>query len=180
MMMNWRTNLAARFGERAVYIALLAAALRVAPVALAQELPAQPRDYVVDLAGVVDANTATQLNGYLHELEQKTGAQMIVLTVKSTGGVPIRDYALRAAEKWRLGKKGQDNGVLFVVAVQDRNWDVETGYGLEAVLTDQFCGQVARERLVPSAKRGEYSRGVYEMSLALANRVAELVGQWCS
>ena len=142
----------------------------------AQELPAQPRDFVVDLAGVIDRSTFERLNGYLVELEQKTKAQMIVLTVNSTGSVPIEDFALRTGEKWKLGRKGKDNGALIVIAVKDRLWRFEIGYGLEPTLPDSFCGRVGREVFVPYFKKGQFAQGIFEGTLVLANQVAKAAG----
>ena len=146
--------------------------LHLVPAAPAQQLPAQPTDYVVDLAGVMDRSAAMRLNGYLQELERKTGAQMIVLTVNTTGGVPISDYTLQVAEKWRLGQKGKDNGVLIVVAIQDRKYRIETGYVIGSVLTDLLCGRVEREIFQPAFRNGKYSQGLYLGTLTLANEVA--------
>ena len=153
---------------------LIAAALAVP--AGGQPLPGRPADYVVDRAGVMDRDTIQRLNGYLQELEHKTGAQMIVLTVKSTDGAPIRDYGLRVAEKWKLGRKDRDNGVLVVVAVNDRQYTIEVGYGLEGTLPDSFCGRVGREVFVPQFKQGHFGAGAYEGTLVLANRVAAEAG----
>jgi uncharacterized protein len=155
---------------------VLGLVLSQASPARAQKLPDQPRDFVVDLAGVINRDTFHKLNGFLLELEQKTTAQVIVLTVNSTGGVPIRDFALRTAEKWKLGRKDRDNGVLVVVATQDRQWTIEVGYGLEATLPDALCGRVGRELFIPSFKRGDYSGGIYEGTLVLANRIAAASG----
>jgi uncharacterized protein len=157
-------------------MAMLVLALFAAAGGKAQELPATPRDYVVDLAGVVDAATEARLNGYLQELERKTTTQMLVLTVKTTSGVPIRDFALRAAEKWKLGRAKKDNGVLIVVAVDDHKWDIEVGYGLESVLPDAFSGRVGREVLVPSFRKNQYSQGIAQGTLILANKVASDAG----
>ncbi len=154
--------------------ALLGAVL--APRAGAQEPPARPADYVVDLAGVIDRGTFQQLNGHLQELERKTGTQMIVLTINSTQGTPIRDFGLKTAERWKLGRKDRNNGVLVVIAIKDRKWTFEVGYGLEPTLTDAFCGRVGRDVFVPHFKKGDYSRGIYEGTLVLANRVASAAG----
>jgi uncharacterized protein len=154
--------------------ALLAAALTRS--ALAQDLPARPADYIVDLAGVIDRGTFQKLNGYLQELEQKTGAQMIVLTVNSTQGTPIRDFGLKTAEKWKLGRKDRSNGVLIVIAIKDRQWTFEVGYGLEPTLTDAFCGRVGRDVFVPCFKKGDYGRGIYEGTLVLVGQVASAAG----
>jgi uncharacterized protein len=155
---------------------LVSLAILMAAASRAQEVPARPREHVVDMAGVVDTATAGRLNGYLQELERKTGAQMLVLTVKTTGGIPIRDFALRTAEKWKLGKKKQDNGALIVIAVQDRKSSIETGYGLEPVLTDTLCGRVIREVFAPNFRKNQYSQGIAQGTLILANQVAAAAG----
>jgi len=153
-------------------VALAAAVALVAvSVAHAQVLP-EPRNHVEDHAGVIDRGVWTKLDAFLTELEQKTGFQMIVLTIDTTGGEPIEGYALRHAEAWKLGQKGKDNGVLVVIAVKDRRYRIENGYGAEAVLPDAFCDAVARQCFVPNFKREDYSRGIYEGVLALANKVA--------
>ena len=69
--------------------------------------------------GIISDIAEKGLNGYLQELEQKTGAQMIVLTIDTTGDIPIETYAIELATKWKLGQKGKDNGVLVVVAKDD-------------------------------------------------------------
>jgi uncharacterized protein len=143
---------------------------------MAQQLPARPADYVVDLAGVIDRGTLQQLNGYLQELERKTGAQMIVLTVSSTQGTPIREFSLKTAEQWKLGRKDRNDGVLVVIAIKDRKWAFEVGYGLEPTLTDGFCGRLGREVFAPYFKKGDYSRGIYEGALVLASAVAGAAG----
>ena len=154
-------------------LAALAAAVALATTsaARAQVLP-EPRNHVEDHAGVIDRGVWAKLDAFLTELEQKTGFQMIVLTIDTTGGEPIEDYALKHAEAWKLGQKGKDNGVLVVIAVKDRRYRIENGYGAEAVLPDAFCDAVARQYFVPNFKRKDYSRGIYEGALALANKVA--------
>lgn len=140
--------------------------------ALAQA-PSRPAQYVNDEANLLSANDRRALDGYLAELEQKTGAQLLVLTIDSTNGKPINRFATDTYNQWRLGQKGKDNGALLVVAVKDRKYFINTGYGMESVLTDAFCGQVGRQLLVPNFKRGDYSAGIRAATLALANRVAD-------
>jgi uncharacterized protein len=153
-------------------IACLMSFCLTAPLALAQPVPDKPQDYIVDLANVVDAGTERQLNGYLQELERKTGAQLITLVVDTTGGTEIRNFALATAQKWKLGQAGEDNGLLMVIAVKDRKWTIETGYGLEGSLPDAFCNQAGRKALVPRFRGGDYAGGVRDTMLVLANKVA--------
>ena len=138
----------------------------------AQNLP-RPQRYVDDRASIISDNYEKSLNGYLQELEQKTGAQMIVLTVDTTDGVPIESYAINLATQWKLGQKGKDNGALIVVAKNDRAYRVEVGYGLEGALPDGFCGTVGRAYFAPYFKKGQYSEGIHLGVVVLIHKVAE-------
>ncbi|MHC4617490.1 MAG: TPM domain-containing protein [Planctomycetota bacterium] len=139
------------------------------------DLP-MPRHYVEDYANVINDSDERSLNGVLQELEQKTGAQYIVLTVQTTGGIPIEQFAIELAEKWKLGQKGKDNGMLFVIAVADRRYRFEVGYGLEGFITDQYCGRVGREVLAPLLKQGDYSRGIHQANLEVVRKIATEAG----
>ncbi len=139
--------------------------------AVSTDLP-QPAHYVEDRAGIVSADYRIKLNGLLQELEQKTGVQFIILTIDSTAPLPIEQFSIEVAEKWKLGHKGRDDGFLFTVAVKDRAFRFEVGYGLEGFLTDQFCGQVGRNVLVPLMQQGRYAEGIYQATLALTDRIA--------
>ena len=138
--------------------------------------PATPRDYVVDLAGVIPEEVQARLNAYLKELEQRTTAQVLVLTVQSLDGQSIEEFAFKTKEDWKLGQKGKDNGVLIVVAVKDRKYRLEIGYGLESVLPDSMVGSIGREYLVPYFRKGDYGAGIYAATLAVANTIASEEG----
>jgi uncharacterized protein len=145
--------------------------------ALAVEVPDSPPAYVVDLAGVINDSVEQDLNGYLQELEQKTTAQMIVLTLPGLEGAEIRDFALTLAhDKWKLGQKAKDNGLLLLVAVKDRKYTIETGYGIEGIIPDSLAGEIGRRFLVPYFRKNDYSTGIYTGSLALANAIAQDAG----
>jgi len=147
----------------------------LAPLAsLAADPP--PVSYVVDKADLIEDAAQARLAGILQELEQKTTAQMIILTVKSTQGVPIEQYSLQQAEQWGLGKKGKDNGLLFLIAVNDRKYRFETGYGLEQILPDSMLGSIGRSYLVPAFKAGHYSRGILETTSVIARTIADSQG----
>ncbi len=85
----------------------------------AVDIPA-PKMHVVDRAKIIDKKTESRLNAFLSELETKTGAQMVVLTVKTTGGAPVDQFSIDLANAWKLGQFEQNNGVLVVVATKDR------------------------------------------------------------
>jgi uncharacterized protein len=135
-----------------------------------------PASYVVDEAGIISADARQTLAGMLQELEQKTGAQMIVLTVPTTEGIPIEQFALQKAEAWKLGQKGKDNGLLMVIAVNDRKYRIEVGYGLESVVPDSLAGSIARSYLVPQFKAGNYTKGVTDTASVIATTIAGAQG----
>ncbi|HPC46814.1 MAG TPA: TPM domain-containing protein, partial [Deltaproteobacteria bacterium] len=132
-----------------------------------------PSDYVVDTAGVIDKGARSRLNSLLMELEQKTGAQFVVLTVPSTGGVPIEEYAIARAQGWGLGRKGKDDGLLLVIAVNDRKYRFETGYGLESTLPDSFLGSVGRGAMVPAFRKGDYTGGIETAVVIVCRQIAK-------
>lgn len=140
------------------------------------EPPVTPTDYVVDLAGVVRTDARTRLNASLRELEQKTSVQMLVLTIQRLDNEDIAGFSLRIAETWRLGKKGKDNGILMVVAVQDRKYRFEIGYGLEPILPDSLVGSIGREHLIPNFRRGDYSAGITNAAFAIMQVIARHEG----
>ena len=136
-----------------------------------------PGTYVVDLAGIIDPAVRQQLESWLRELEQKTTAQVKVLTAPSTEGEDPFQFGFRHAELWKLGTKGRDNGALIVVipksAQQRGDARIYTGYALESVLPDAWCGSLARKAVEEHFKRGQYSEGIYFMAVATANKVAD-------
>jgi len=144
------------------------------PLAAPAEITVRdPGKYVVDSAGIVDDDAERKLEGWLRELEQKTTAQVKVLTVPSTDGEPFFDFVQRHAELWKLGRKGEDNGVLIVVAVHEREVRIHTGYGLESALPDSWCGSLTRNVMVPPFRQGAFSAGIYQGTVAVANKVAD-------
>lgn len=146
---------------------LICVGLSVAEVSLPM-----PRHYVEDKAGIISADDEKKLNGLLQELEQKTGAQFIVLTVASTDSVPIEQYSIALANQWKLGQKDKDNGFLLTIALLDRKFRFEVGYGLESFLTNQYCDRVGRNILTPAMKQGRYSEGIFQSTLAVAHKIA--------
>ncbi|MBI4697591.1 MAG: LemA family protein [Nitrospirae bacterium] len=151
------------------------AAINISSAGIA--VPDQPYNHVVDLAGVINGDAEANLNRYLLELEQKTTAQMVVLTIDSLESEPLEEFSMNIAhKKWRLGQKGKDNGILLLVAVQDRKYRFETGYGLEGILPDSLTGSIGRQYLVPYFRQGNYSAGIYTGALAVIDIIASSEG----
>ena len=164
------------FKKLVVPVNILLAIVASAAIASTPEPPAIPRDHVTDLAGVISSDVKTQLNALLLELEQKTTAQVLVLTVQSLDGQSIEEFAFNTKEKWKLGQKRKDNGVLIAVAVKDRKYRLEVGYGLEGVLPDSLVGTIGREYLVPYFRKGDYSTGIANATVALIQAIARHEG----
>lgn len=145
-------------------------------VVFAEVKLARPTHYVEDLANVIDAATERSLNGILQELEQKTGAQYIVLTVNSLDGLPIEEFSIALVEAWKLGRAEQDDGLLFTLAMEEREARFEVGYGLEGDLTDLFCGRLLTDVLFPLVRQGKISAGVYQANLRAIQKIAASAG----
>lgn len=116
---------------------------------------------VIDSAGVLKEFEKTQMTTFLLAEEKTTTNQIVVLTVKTLGNdETIEEYAVKVFEKWKLGQKGKDNGVLIVVAVKDRTMRIEVGNGLEGVLTDAHCSQIIRNEITPKFKEEKFGEGL--------------------
>lgn len=130
----------------------------------------RPTSYVTDLAGVLDAATSKRIEALCTEVDQKTGAQIAVVTVKSLDGRPIEEYAVDLFKHLGVGKK-DDRGVLLLVAPNDRRYRFEVGYGLEPVINDARAGDIGRE-MVPFLRQNQYSRAIELGSDRVANVIA--------
>jgi uncharacterized protein len=137
----------------------LAALLLLAVPARALDFP-EPRGYVNDFAGVLDAGDSARLEGELKGLDSAKGIQIAVATVPDLQGADPETFAGELYRKWGIGKKGSDKGVLFLVAVKERKARIEPGYGLEGVLPDGLCGRILRDHSVPYFKEGRWSPGI--------------------
>ncbi len=137
-------------------------------LAVSPPIPAQPAQRVMDLAGIIDPATRARLNARLKELEEKTTAQVVVLTLRSLEGESLEEFSHRTAVQWKIGQKGKDNGVLITVALVERKYRIEVGYGLEAVLPDSLVGSIGRERLAPHFRKGDYAGGISDAVAGIA------------
>jgi uncharacterized protein len=127
---------------------------------------------VHDEASVLSAQTVEQLEAQLKLHEDSTSNQIAILIIPSLDGEAIEDYALRVAEKWKLGQKDKDNGVLLLIAINDRKMRIEVGYGLEGVLPDAICNQIIRNEMAPNFRRGDYDAGVQAAINAIVQTIA--------
>ena len=115
---------------------------------------------VTDLTGTLDAASRQSLETRLAQLEQAKGAQLAVLLVPTTQPETIEQFSLRVAETWKLGRKGVDDGVLLLVAKNDRTLRIEVGYGLEGAIPDAVAKRVIAETITPRFKQGDFPGGI--------------------
>jgi uncharacterized protein len=124
-----------------------------------QDLPVVHR-HVNDLAGWITPAQMNQLEETLTAFERETSTQIVVLIVKSLNGAVLEDYSIRVAEKNKLGVRGRNNGVLFLIIKEERRMRIEVGYGLEGVLPDAVCDQITRRIVGPKFRYGDYYGGI--------------------
>ena len=129
--------------------------------------------YVQDYAGVISAPARTYLRDLGRQLDQKTTAQLTVVTVKSLNGAPLEEYSLKLLRDWGIGNKEKNNGVLLLISTGDRKSRIEVGYGLEGALTDSLTGQIQDRYMIPYFREGTYEEGIARGYEALALRIAK-------
>lgn len=115
---------------------------------------------VNDYANILSAGQEAELENLLRDTEEKTSAQVALLTINSLAGEALEDFSIRVVEKWELGQEERDNGVLLLVAMADRKVRIEVGYGLEPILTDAKSGYIIRKFIVNQFKKGNYFAGI--------------------
>ncbi|MFH1710620.1 MAG: TPM domain-containing protein [bacterium] len=128
---------------------------------------------VNDLAGVIDPENAAKLNIIANKLREHTGAELAVVTVNSTYPLDPKTYATQLFEKWGIGKKERDNGLLVLFIKKEKRIEVEVGYGLEGIITDGFAGAILDKYALPAFKNKNYGRGLYLASLAFYDRITK-------
>ena len=137
----------------------LVAILLGVPLAYSQ-LAIPPIARVTDQTGTLTAENRAALERMLEQFEARKGSQIAVIMVKSTGGEPIEQYALRIGEQWKLGRKGVDDGAVLVVAKDDRAVRIEVGYGLEGALNDATAKRIVSDIVVPRFREGDFFGGI--------------------
>jgi uncharacterized protein len=148
--------------RRPLVTGLLALLVSAFQPASAQELAAVPAltAPVTDLTGTLTPDQAAALDAKLRAFAQARGSQVAVLIVPSTQPEEIEQYSIRVVERWQLGRKKIDDGVLVLVARDDRRVRIEVGYGLEGALPDATANRIITQDIVPSFKRGDYYGGI--------------------
>ncbi len=115
---------------------------------------------VVDNAQILSPAAEAKLDGQLAALEQKTGRQLVVATLPSLQGYEIEDYGYQLLRTWAIGRKGENDGVILIVAPNEKSVRIEVGYGLEPVLTDALSSLIIQRAILPAFREGRFEAGV--------------------
>ena len=136
-----------------------------------------PTGFVADYANVIDSASRQRLESTLTELKNKSAIEFAVLTVESTGGQPIFDYSLAVARGWGIGPKDSTHGggLLFMLAVKDRQWRIQVSRDLEKDLPDEFCKALGQQ-LEDLCKQGKYAEGITKYVEGIIKRLQETRG----
>lgn len=128
--------------------------------AQALDLPPLPKTYVSDFARILSPSQRQTLERQLTAIEGEGSSQVLLVTVPDLQGTTLEDYGIRLAEKWKPGHAGRDNGVILLVAPNERKVRIEVGYGLEGALTDALSKNIIETRMIPAFKRGDFFAGL--------------------
>ncbi len=137
-------------------------------------IPASPAQWVTDTANFLSPETARTLDARLAAYEQATGHQLLVYISPTTGDAPIEDWAVRAFAKWKVGRKGLDDGLALFIMARDHKMKIEVGYGLEAVVPDVIESRVINEVLAPGIQAGHPDEAV---TAAIDSLIGTIGGQ---
>jgi uncharacterized protein len=129
------------------------------------------RGRVNDLAGMLTLGEAQQLEEQLRTFEEQTTHQIVVLTLSSLQGDALEDFSIRVVDAWKIGQKGNDNGVLFLIARDDRKIRIEVGYGLEGILPDAIANRIIQDVIVPRFREQNFAGGIHSGIAALIQTV---------
>ncbi len=128
--------------------------------ASALDVPERPSGRVTDFTGTLSPTDIASLESKLLAFERETTDQIAVLMIPSLEGESLEDYSIRLAEKWKIGQKGKNNGVILLVVKNDRKMRIEVGYGLEGALPDALAGTIVRNEIAPRFRSGKFYEGI--------------------
>ncbi|MGL4505914.1 MAG: TPM domain-containing protein, partial [Aeromonas sobria] len=148
------------------FLLLWTAALQAAP-----DFPALS-GRVVDEAALMSRKQAHQLTQQLTAFEKRSGIQLVVVSIDSLDGETIEEYGYQLGRHWGIGQKGKNNGVLLLIAQDERKVRIEVGYGLEGALPDAIAANIIHGRILPAFKRGDMVAGIMAGSQSIMKALA--------
>jgi len=161
--------------SRAAFLFILVCS--ILPNLAAQQLP-RPSGFVNDFAGVLKAQDALAIGSLASAVKEKTGAEMALVTVMSFEpyASSIEEFSTALMKDWGVGERGKDNGVLFILAMAERESRIEVGYGLEGAIPDSAAGRILDTTVIPAFREGDYSGGLLKGCRTIAAYVAKEKG----
>jgi len=136
-------------------------------------IPNKPDNYVNDYTGTLKYYELDALNKYCADFELQTSTQIFTAIFESLEGNAIEEISLKVVEKWQIGQKGRDNGILLIIFLKDRKMRIEVGYGLEGALPDGLAFNIISKVIKPEFQNGKFYDGIYngiaEIKKAVAN-----------
>ncbi|MDP8275417.1 MAG: TPM domain-containing protein, partial [Candidatus Euphemobacter frigidus] len=146
--------------------------------AIAQEAdyPSRPSVPINDFGNLLSPQNEARLDRLSRDLLDRTGAAVVVATVETIAPETIEEYATKLFERWGIGRKGKDEGVLILVAVKERKVRIEVGYGLEGTIPDAKASRIIRQIMLPDFRKGNFGTGIVLGTQAIAGLIAEEVG----
>lgn len=129
--------------------------------------------WVNDYTGILSYSEKEKINSIILELERKTTAEIAVVILKDLEGENIEDFTNRLFQKWGIGKKEKNNGVMILIALAQKAIRIETGYGIEGIIPDAKAGRIIREIMVPLFKEGKFGEGILNAVYVIATDIAD-------
>jgi len=152
--------------------AIIVALVIILPAVCTAAYP-KPTGFVNDFAGIMRPETKAKVEGLLSAFERSTGNEVAVVTLPSLDGNTVEDVAVELFGEWGIGKKGQDNGILFLVAPSEKRMRIEVGYGLEGTINDALAGRILDQAVVPRFREGDMDGGIAAGSLAIVDVISK-------
>jgi uncharacterized protein len=160
----------------AALLLFVAVVLHAATLCAAVPVFPRPAGAVNDFANVIPPDQRAAMENLAREVLQKTGTAVVVATVPTVGDMVADDYATRLYEAWGIGKRGEDKGVLILLALKERRVRIETGYGVEGILPDGVVGEILRLHVIPHLKQDDYGKGLLNAMTAVSDVIARNAG----
>jgi len=126
------------------------------------------KGYVNDYAGILSSSEEQQISQLFSNMQKTTSAQGALLIIPTLDGETIESFSLKVAEKWKLGQAKEDNGLLILLAMNEKKVRIEVGYGLEGLMTDAKSGYIIRKFIIPEFKKGNFAKGLYQGAAAVS------------
>ncbi len=160
-----------RFFRKGAALLLFIALFGFSVTAATVDLRPTSSFFVNDFADVLSTDDEQRILTMGERLQNQTGAQVVAVTVPTTDGTDIHEYAVQLGREWGIGDRENNSGILLLLAVKDRQIDIAVGYGLEGAVTDAVSGQLLDTYAIPHLQSGQYSQGITDTYAALVNEV---------